>query len=206
MLQSQCGVKVQGSLMAAAVTATLLLALSTGCVERRLTIRSNPPGALVYVDDTEIGVTPATASFTYYGRRKIRLVKDGYETLTVLQSIPPPWYDVIGADFVSENLVPGQIHDRRTLDYTLRPLTVVPGNELLSRAEQLRRGVQGGATGTLPAPTLRVNPPPPSGPGFSPTPAPLPAPSSAPPTAPAFTPTGVPAMQGIGGQAVHPLP
>ena len=56
-----------------------------------MTIRSNPPGALVYVDDYTIGVTPVSTSFIYYGTRKIRLVKDGYETLTVMQPISPPW-------------------------------------------------------------------------------------------------------------------
>src|ERR1700690_4113146 len=68
------------------VLAAIVLSLGTsGCVQRRMTIRSNPPGALVYVDDYEIGTTPVSASFTYYGTRKIRLVKDGYETLTVMQ-------------------------------------------------------------------------------------------------------------------------
>ena len=47
-------------------------------------------GALVYVDDYEVGITPISTSFLYYGQRRIRLVKDGYETLTVMQPIPPP--------------------------------------------------------------------------------------------------------------------
>ena len=80
-----------------------------------MTVRSNPPGALLYVDDYEIGVTPVSTNFTYYGTRKIRLVKDGYETLTVMQSIPPPWYEYVPLDFVSENFVPGQIRDQRTV-------------------------------------------------------------------------------------------
>jgi hypothetical protein len=60
----------------------------SGCVQRRITIRSNPPGALVYVDDYPIGTTPVSTSFVYYGTRKVRLVLSGYETLTVLQPIP----------------------------------------------------------------------------------------------------------------------
>ena len=31
------------------------MAAATGCVRRRLTVRSNPPGALVYVDNQQIG-------------------------------------------------------------------------------------------------------------------------------------------------------
>ena len=97
--------------------------------------------ALVYVDDYEIGVTPVSTSFIYYGTRKIRLVKDGYETLTVMQSIPSPWYEYVPLDFVSENFVPGQIRDQRVLDFQLKPQMLVPTDQLLQRAEQLRRGV-----------------------------------------------------------------
>lgn len=109
-----------------------------GCVERRMVIRSNPPGALVYVDDYEIGTTPTAVDFTYYGTRRIRLVKDGYETLTVMQPVPTPWYDLPGLDFFSENLVPGQLRDHRTFDYQLTPQAVRPTEQLLEQAEGLR--------------------------------------------------------------------
>ena len=112
-----------------------------GCVQRRMTIRTNPPGALVYVDDYEIGVTPVSHNFTYYGTRKIRLVKDGYQTLTLLQPMPAPWYEIPPLDFFSENLTPGDIRDSRLLTYQLTPQMVVPPEQLVSRAESLRRGV-----------------------------------------------------------------
>ena len=67
--------------------AGIVVALATGCVQRRMTIRSNPPGALVYVDDYQIGSTPVSHDFVYYGTRKIRVVKDGYETLTDAGSV-----------------------------------------------------------------------------------------------------------------------
>jgi hypothetical protein len=124
----------------------LLLALSisfvlpaSGCVRRRLNVRSNPPGALVYVDNQQIGTTPCGVDFTYYGTREIRLVKAGYETLTVNQPIPTPWYQIPGIDFVSENLVPTKIRDNRTVTYNLAPQLVVPTPELLDRANQLRQ-------------------------------------------------------------------
>ncbi len=102
-------------------------------------VRSNPPGALVYVDDYEIGVTPVATNFIYYGTRKIRLVKDGYETLVVMQPIPAPWYEYFPADFVSENFVPGQIRDNRTLVYNLQPVVQVPNDQLVKRAGDLRQ-------------------------------------------------------------------
>ena len=129
-------------------------------------------------------------NFTYYGTRKIRLVKDRYETLTVMQSIPAPWYEYPPFDFIAENFIPGQIHDQRTLDFQLKPQVVVCTDELVSRAEGLRRGVHS-ATGT--APQLS--------PGGVRGPAAL-GPSTFPPGGPEPIPT----PEGVGGQPVHPLP
>ena len=137
-----------------------LVATQAGCVQRRFTIRSNPPGALVYIDDYEVGTTPVSTDFVYYGTRKVRLVKDGYETLTVLQPVPSPWYEVPPIDFVSENLVPSDIRDERVLDYTLTPQVVVPLDQLKSRAEGVRRSSQASAAQNV-APVQAVEPIPP---------------------------------------------
>lgn len=130
-----------------------VLACLPGCVQRRMTIRSNPPGALVYIDDNEIGTTPISTDFVYYGTRKIRLVKDGYETLTVLQPVRAPWYQIPPLDFFSENLVPGEIRDRRTLTYQLHPQMVTPPDQLLERAEGLRTAAHG-TGGVMAAPVV----------------------------------------------------
>ncbi len=119
--------------------AAACLAGTLGCVQRRLTIRTNPPGALVYIDNYEIGTTPVSTDFIYYGQRQIRIEKPGYETLSIEQPIPAPWYQWFPLDFVSENLVPGEIRDERVLDYQLIPQRIVPPQEILSRAEELRR-------------------------------------------------------------------
>ena len=61
----------------AGAAGALLIGLATGlgslsgCVERRYTIRTDPPGALVIVNGEEIGPTPVSRSFIYYGDRKI---------------------------------------------------------------------------------------------------------------------------------------
>jgi hypothetical protein len=108
-----------------------------------MTIRSNPPGAMVYIDNREIGTTPVSTNFTYYGTRDFRLVKDGYETLSVKRTMPAPWYEFVPLDFVAENLVPGEIRDHRTLDFQLVPRRVVPTEEILGRAEGLRHDTRG---------------------------------------------------------------
>jgi len=181
------------SASAAVLPAVLVVCLcAVGCVQRRMTIRSNPPGALVYVDDYEIGTTPISTDFLYYGHRKIRLVKDGYQTLTVMQSVPPPWYQIPPMDFFSENVVPGEIRDQRTLSYQLTPEVVVPTEQLLGRAEDLRRGAEaaGGVAPLRQAPGVRVNP-------YSQGPA---------ATSPSAAPEIIPAPPGIGGQPLYPLP
>ena len=121
------------------VALVLLLVVSTGCVRRRLTVRSNPPGALVYVDNQQIGTTPCSVDFTYYGTREIRLIKPGYETLTVNQPIPTPWYEIPGIDFVSENLTPTKIRDNRTVLYDMAPQVIVPTQHLLDRANEFAK-------------------------------------------------------------------
>lgn len=134
------------------VTALALL-IAPGCVQRRLMIRSDPPGAMVYVDDYQIGATPIATNFTYYGTRKIRLVKDGYQTLTVYERIDPPWYQVPPFDFFSENVAAREIRDMRVLDYRLVPQVVSPPQNLLDRAEELRARSQT----PLPPSVLPVN-------------------------------------------------
>ena len=157
-----CRWSLLGAIAAVTVltSAVAVLASPNGHVDRRMTIRSNPPGALVFVDDYEIGITPVSTSFVYYGQRRIRLVKDGYETLTLIQPIPPPWYEIIGLDFFSENLMSGKIRDERVFDYNLQPQIMVPPEQLRQRAEALRRGVQASSMGAAqPPPAVRINPP-----------------------------------------------
>jgi hypothetical protein len=109
-----------------------------------MTIRSNPPGALVYIDDQEIGTTPVSTYFTYYGTRKIKLIKDGFEPVTALEKIRPPWYELPVVDFVSENIVGRELRDERVLEFQLQPQRLVPTQELLSRANRLRLGAEQG--------------------------------------------------------------
>ena len=142
----------------------MLLIGQVGCVRRRMTVRSNPLGAKVYVDDMEIGTTPVSVNFTYYASRKITLLKDGYRTETTYHRMLPPWYELPGLDFASENLWPREIRDERMVDFQLVPQENVPMEELLGRAELLRHNArQGTVTPLLPgqaAPAVEALPPP----------------------------------------------
>ena len=56
------------------VAATLSL---TGCIERLITVTSQPAGALVYLNDEEVGRTPVTVPFRFYGVYDVRLEHEG---------------------------------------------------------------------------------------------------------------------------------
>lgn len=203
------------SLRTLACLAIGICVLLPGCVRRRMMIRSNPPGAMVYVDNQPIGTTPCATDFVYYGTREVRLVKPGYETLTVSQPIPAPWYQIPPLDFVSENVVPQEIQDYRTVSYNLVPQVIVPKEQLLGRAEQLRQSTLQGAVlpasatsvPGVPAPVL-----PPGSPAIGiPTLAPpMPGPVFAPPEnlPPGQVVPQTPGGESLpqGGQPLQPLP
>ena len=88
------------------ISLLMLLALTqVGCVHRRVTINSYPSGALVKVDGHDIGYTPASFDFTWYGTREVQLLRDGYETHTEMVDINAPWYQKFPLDFVSDNFL-----------------------------------------------------------------------------------------------------
>ena len=137
-----------------------LCAMQSGCVRRRMTVRSNPPGAQVFIDNQEVGITPCSASFTYYGTRQITLIKDGYRTENLYHRVNAPWYQYPPLDFVTETAVPHEIRDERVVDVQLVPQEVVPEAPLRQRAEDLRNQARTGQftptaalPGSAPAPT-----------------------------------------------------
>ncbi|TWT67457.1 PEGA domain-containing protein [Allorhodopirellula solitaria] len=129
---------------AAAAIVVMLSCLSSGCVRRRMTVRTSPPGATVSIDNQLIGTSPAATSFVYYGTREIRVEKEGYRTETIRRKIKPPWYEWPVAEFVSETLWPGEIRDERIIDVELVPAVTESSDEVLGRAEHLRSQAIGG--------------------------------------------------------------
>lgn len=111
----------------------------SGCVERTVKIETQPPGALVIVNDEEVGVSPARFSFLWYGDYDIILRKPGYETLKTHYRIRPPWYQIPPFDIVAETMVPVMIHDEHTPPpFVLEPLAPPPTHEVVERAMELR--------------------------------------------------------------------
>lgn len=120
------------------VACGLAVLATTGCVERRYTIRSEPPGALVVVNGEEIGTTPVSRSFVFYGKREITLVADGYQTENIIQPMDAPWYDNIVTEAFTENLLPFTIRDEREYNFRLKPAQVASSGDVSARANDFR--------------------------------------------------------------------
>ena len=132
----------------------ITICFEMGCVRRRMFIRAFPEGnsqlpisgAMVYVNKQPVGQTPVTCHFTHYGTMEFTIAKEGYETLTEYRKVRTPWYQWPGIDFFSEVVWPQQITDTKQIDFQLRPERIISQDELIDRAESMRRESQALAT------------------------------------------------------------
>lgn len=140
------------------VLALTLLAMPlalTGCLQRTLSITSTPPGALVWVNDVEVGATPLEMDFTYYGEFDVRVRRAGYEPILARKKLTPPLQERPVIDLFAE-AIPANFEDRPAWHFDLTPLAT--GAEAAS-AEQAAIGRANELRGTVnPAPTEQSSP------------------------------------------------
>jgi hypothetical protein len=124
----------------------LAVPLLGGCVDRLVSIRSEPTGAEVYLDGVKVGETPCEVRYTWYGTRELILEKRGYREVRERVSLSGPWWQYPVLDFVTDVLIPFTITDRTDLTYTLEraPTTQDELVEVRARAEELRRRARDG--------------------------------------------------------------
>lgn len=123
----------------------LPLVLMIGCVERTVSINTEPEGATVILNDQEIGMSPVKVPFTWYGDYDIIIRKPGFETLKTHEKISPPWYQWPFIDVFAECLVPFTVYDNRELNtFVLAPRTPVDKQAMLQSAQELRGRALGG--------------------------------------------------------------
>ena len=127
-----------------AVILVILIALTTfaGCVERELTINTKPQGAVVTLNDEEIGESPVTVNFSWYGDYCVRINKEGYETLNTHRDLKGPWYDYFPFDFFAQIVNPNRIVDSYEWTFELSPRRQISRDKLIQNARELKKQLQ----------------------------------------------------------------
>lgn len=115
-----------------------IIVASTGCVRRTMRITTEPPNALVFLNDQEVGRSEVTADFLWYGDYDVVIRKEGHETLQTHWDVKPPWYQIMPFDFFAEVLWPGTLHDVQTAHFVLSPRRLPTTDEVIDRALQAR--------------------------------------------------------------------
>jgi hypothetical protein len=128
--------------LAVSAVSLLVLTILSGCVERRLTINTKPQGALVELNDEEIGESPVTVNFNWYGDYCIRISKEGYETLNTHRDLKGPWYDHFPFDFFAQIVNPNRIVDSYEWTFELSTRQQISRDELIQNAQELKKQLQ----------------------------------------------------------------
>jgi hypothetical protein len=120
------------------ILTAFVLIYCSGCVERLITVTSKPPGAVVWLNGEEVGATPVTTAFTWYGDYEVILRKPGYQTVKTSRKAVEPWYQWPGVDLFTECVLPANFKDHIEWDFPLEPQTPTDTTALIDRAQQLR--------------------------------------------------------------------
>jgi hypothetical protein len=109
-----------------------------GSVQKELTIETEPAGAVVLLNDEEVGTSPVTASFNWYGDYRISISQEGYETLNTHRELKAPWYDHFPFD-LARMLWPARTTDRYQWSFQLKEATPPTREQLIKAATELRQ-------------------------------------------------------------------
>jgi len=123
------------------VALSALLIATIGCVQRTISITSDPNGALVYLNDKEVGRTPIEVPFKFYGTYDVRLEKDGYTPLWTHQEAKAPLWEAPGPDLIGE-AIPGNKVELQW-HFTMEQQAFVEETDLIGRAREMHGQVVG---------------------------------------------------------------
>ena len=113
-----------------------MFVFGAGCVRRVVQITSDPDGAVVWMNDREVGSTPCEVEILHYGKYDVRVEKPGWEPVMTGRSANAPVWDLPGPDFFAE-LVPAEIESRNVWHFQL-VVESDDADEVLLRAEAAR--------------------------------------------------------------------
>ncbi len=114
-----------------------------GCVERKLTINTEPQGALVTLNDEEIGPAPVTVPFNWYGDYNVRISKAGYETLNTHRELKSPLHDYFPFDIFAQ-ISPSRTVDSYEWTFTLKTMQPQDRDQLIENAKMLEQQLNPG--------------------------------------------------------------
>lgn len=113
------------------------LLLLTGCVERRLTINTEPQGAIVTLNDQGDRGLAGDGAVQLVRRLLGPDRKDGYETLNTHRKLKSPLYDHPPLDFFAEILYPGRIVNAYEWTFDLAVKQYPSRDELIEQGQSL---------------------------------------------------------------------
>jgi hypothetical protein len=137
---------------------TLVLAAlcSGGCLKRTISITTEPPGALVWLNDVEVGRTPLETDFTFYGDYDVRIRREGYEPIITHAKADTPIQEQPGIDLLAE-AAPVRFSNVVRWHWDLVPVADYGANkeqaesDFFARAEELRERIPRPAATDAPA-------------------------------------------------------
>lgn len=88
--------------LALTLSASALALWAGGCRSRTIEITSEPPGALVWLNDEQVGRTPLDVDFVHYGVYDVRLQLEGHQPLATAKAAAAPLIDQPGVDFFTQ--------------------------------------------------------------------------------------------------------
>ena len=94
----------------------------SGCLSKTITVTSTPPGAILSINDVEIGKTPTTTDWHGGGTYRFELKHKSYQPVDEHIKIKYRWYSYpiidMGADFMTTK----NINDHRQWHFDMQPL------------------------------------------------------------------------------------
>ena len=122
--------------------ALVLLLFLAGCVERRLWVRTDPPGATVRINGAEVGTAPVSWRFDHYGTVLVEADLAGHQPVQKAFKLRTPWYQRPVVDFFADVLWPGKIKDDHELALHLEPERPLTPAEIEAGIEEVREGAR----------------------------------------------------------------
>jgi hypothetical protein len=112
----------------------LLLALAlSGCVERLISVRTEPSDATVFINGKLVGETPLDHEFDFYGVIDVVVRREGHVSQRERVELEVPWHQIFPLDFFAEFLVPWTIRDEHEVTIALETLPQEYDSALVER-------------------------------------------------------------------------